>query len=137
MERIALVGQFIAVGHNRAAVATVEVLAGLEAETARVTPRADFAASPLGQVRLASVFDHRQLVLAGHCQHRIEVDRGAAQVHGNDRCGAVRDRGLDLAGVNLHGFGVGIHEDGQRVVQQDHVYRGNKRVGCDDDLITG
>ena len=135
VERIALVGPFVAVGEDGAAVAAVKVLAGLEAEAAGVAPGAEAAAAPLAEVGLAGVLDHRQLVLLRHGEDGVQVGGGAAQVHGDDRRGAVGDGGLDLARVDLDRLGVGVHEDGQRVVQQNHVHRGDEGVGGNNDLV--
>ena len=135
VERIALVGPFVVVGEDGAAVAAVKVLAGLEAEAAGVAPGAEATAAPLAEMRLAGVLDHRQLVLLRHGEDGVQVGGGAAQVHGNDRRGAVGNRGLDLARVNLDRLGVAVHEDGQRVVQQDDVHRGDEGVGGNDDFV--
>ena len=49
--------------------------------------------------------------------------------------GALGDGGLDLAGVDLERLGVGIDEDRQGVVQQNHVDRGDEGVGRHDHFV--
>src|ERR1035441_7334534 len=96
VEGIDLIRPFIAVGEDGSAIPAIEVLAGLEAEAAGVTPGAEGAAAPLREMRLAGVLHDRQLVLLRYGEDGVEVGGGAPQVDGNDRRGAVGNRGLDL-----------------------------------------
>ena len=70
VEGVDLLGQVVVVGEDGAAFAGAEVLGHLEAEAAGRAPGADLAAAPLGQVGLAGVLDHRQVVLLGDGQDR-------------------------------------------------------------------
>src|SRR5262249_23478628 len=55
--------KLIIVGQHRAAFAGIQIFAGLKAEAARQAPSAHFAAPPLRQVRLASIFNDWNLML--------------------------------------------------------------------------
>ncbi len=117
------------------AFARAEVLALLEAETAGDAVGAQLAAAPLAEVRLASVLDHRQIVLLADGQDRVQVHGGTADVYRQDGRRAVGDRGLHLARVDEEGLRIGVDKDRQRVVHQDGVDRGDESVGRDDHLL--
>src|ERR1035438_5309769 len=105
VEGIDLVGPLIAIGENSAAIPTIEVLAGLETEAAGITPDAEGATAPLSKMRLAGVLHHRQFMLLRYGEDGVEVGGSAPQVDGADRRGALGNRGLDIAGVDLQGLG--------------------------------
>ena len=90
----------------------------LEAEAAGGAQRADLAAAPLGQVGLAGVLHHRQLVLSGDGQDRVHVGDRSAEMHRQDQGGSIGDGRFDLAGVDLERLQVGIDEDRQGVVSR-------------------
>jgi len=127
----------VVVGHQRAALAAVEVLRGLEAEAAHVAVGPDRLAAPLGQVGLAGVLDDGEAPPVGERKDRVEVRGSACDVHRHDGAGARRDGGLDLLGVDLVRPRVAVDEDGQRMVQQHDVDRRDEGVGRNDYLVTG
>ena len=81
LKALALLDKLVAVGEDRAAFAGIEVLRALKAEAAEVAERAHLAAAPLGQVRLAGVFEHGDLVPGRDRGDRVQIGGRAAQVH--------------------------------------------------------
>ena len=135
VEGMAAFPQFFVVADHRAALAGVEVLGCLEAEAAGLSVRAHLAAAPFRQVRLAGVLEHRDLVLRGDREDRVEIADAAPEVHRDDRLGRRRDRRFELARVHLHRLAVGIDEDRQRVLPQHHVHRRDERVRRHDHFV--
>jgi hypothetical protein len=58
-------------------------------------------------------------------------------VNGHDASGSIRDRRLDLGGVNLKSRSICIDEYRKRVVKQNNVERRNECVGRNDDFVAG
>ena len=87
-------------------------------------------------MRLASILDDGDLVLAGSLQDGVKVGHIASQMHGHDGRGAVGDGRLDLVGIDLEALGVGVDEDRQGVLQEHGVDRGNEGVRGNDHLVT-
>ncbi len=135
VEGVDFFGQVAVVGQHGAAFAGAEVLRHLEAEAAGRAPGADAAAAPLGQVGLAGVLDHRQIVFLGHLQDGVHVRYAAADVYGHDGRRAVGDGRLDLLGIDQERFRVDVDEDRQGEVRHDRGHAGDEGVGRDDDLV--
>src|SRR5213079_91745 len=64
MKTLAGLIQIGVVGQDGASFARIQVFRSLEAEAAKRAQRADLAIAPFGQMRLASVLEHRQFTLA-------------------------------------------------------------------------
>jgi len=65
VEGEATLPQLFVVAQDGPAFAGVQVLGRLEAEAAGLSPSAHFAPPPLGQMRLAGVFNYRNIVARG------------------------------------------------------------------------
>ncbi len=137
VEGVAVVGHRLIVGEDRPAFTAANVLAHLETETARRAPASQAAVPPAAQNRLAGVLDHRHVALLGDSKNTVQIGRGSANVHGDDRRRALRDRRLELGRVHLERLAIGIDEDRHGVVQHGDVHRGAERVRRHDDLVTG
>ncbi len=137
LKALALLDQFVAVCEDRTAFAGIEVLRALKAEAAQIAERAHLAAAPFGQVGLAGVFEHGDLVPGGDGGDRVQIGGRAAQVHGDDAAGSLGDGRIDLAGVDLKRFGIGVDEDGKRVVHEHGVDGGDEGIRRHDHLVAG
>ena len=135
MEGVAAFAQILVAAQNRPALARVQVLGCLEAEAARLPVRAQLSAAPFAQVRLAGIFEYRNIVACGDGKNGVEIAGVPAQVHRNDGPGSRRNGGLDLARVHLERLRIRVHENRQRVLPQYHVDRGDKRVRRHQDLV--
>ena len=101
VDRAASLGQSVVVGEDDAPFAAGEVLGRLEGERAQVADGADAAAAIFRAVGVGGVLDHREVVPPGDVQHGVHVHRQAAEVDGDDRPGARRDRCLHRRGSRL------------------------------------
>src|SRR5207249_321437 len=70
--------EVLALVQDRAAFSGVEVFRRLEAETAEIAQRAQLAAAPFREVRLAGVLENGQAMLSRHGQRSVHVDSGSA-----------------------------------------------------------
>jgi hypothetical protein len=127
--------RYVIVCENGASLAGVEILARLKTETSRLAVGSDFASAPLGQVRLARVFDDRHPATSAGVEDGVEIGGRAAQVDGQDHLCVAGDGTLDFVRVDLEGVDIGIDENRQRTHQQNGVDRGDERIGGNDDLV--
>ena len=74
VEGVKFFGQAVVAGQHGPAFAGGQILGHLEAEAAGRAPRSDAAAPPLGQMGLAGVLDHRQVVFLGHGENAVMSD---------------------------------------------------------------
>ena len=122
---------------DRPTLARVQILGRLEAEAAHVSQSADPPVAPCAGVSLAGVFENRQLVLFSDRENYVHVHWVSTQMHWHD---AARPRGelrLDLMGIDLGGFPIGVHKHRQSVLHQNDVERGDKSIRGKNDLIAG
>src|SRR5439155_10711724 len=92
-----------------------QVLGGLEGEGAHVPERTGAAPVVFTPVRMRGVLDDGQLVLPRDRYDRVHVAGHAADVDGDDRPRARRDRFLDLGRVDVEGLTIDVHENRGRV----------------------
>ena len=88
-------------------------------------------------MRLAGVFEHRDIVARGGRQDGIEIADAAAEVHRNDGPSLRRDRRFELTRVQLERLGIRIDKDRDRILPQHRVNGRDERVRRHDDFIAG
>lgn len=110
----------IIIKQHRAAFAGVEILRCLEAEAAGYAISTHLAIAPFAEMRLAGVFDDRDVAL-GDSENGVEVDGGSAHVHGQDEFRAIGDGGFHLLRVDLEGAAVTVDEHRQGMLFEDDV----------------
>ena len=91
--------RLIASHHGAAVAERAEVLRRIKAEGPRDTDRADGAAGCRREMRLAAVFDERQVVSRRDPLDRGHVCRLAVEMDGHDRARTRADGAFDLLGV--------------------------------------
>jgi hypothetical protein len=86
-------------------------------------------------VCLTRIFDHRDVLVRGGGENRVEIGDRASQVNRHDNLRSIRDRRGDLARVDLKCLEVGVDKHRERVPEQYCVDRGDKGVGWDDHFV--
>ena len=84
---------------------------------------------------LSTILDNGNAVCRGDLADRVEIGSPAVQVHGYDRAGPSRDRGLDASGVERPGRRVRVHEHRHRSRRLDADDGRDARVRCRYDLV--
>ncbi len=105
-----LVCQRLVVGHQHAPFGAGQVLDGVEGEDGGAAG-ADPALPVAGADRVGGILDDRYAVLAGQCQDRIQIDRGAGVVDRDDGFGVGGDERRDQLGAGHQGIRVHVDED--------------------------
>ena len=88
-----------------------------------------------GEVRLAGVFDQREVVRLGQRHEAVEIRRVAIEMHRHDRLRARRDGALNGVWVEVIRDGVNVYEDRAGACQQHDVRGGGEAERRGDDLI--
>ncbi len=112
-----------------------KVLGGIEAVRRGGAEAADRPPPAGGQVRLAAVFDNRQVVTLRHCHDGGHVSRLSVEVHRQDRGGARGHGGQCGAGIERDTNGIDVCEDGSRPGHHDRQRRIRRRHRRGDDLV--
>src|SRR5438128_8859802 len=99
MEAPANLRKLIVIREYRAALARVQILARLKTKTAGRPPRTNFSPPPFGQMRLAGIFDDRNLMLLCHFKNLVQIHARTAQVDWDDRPGAFGNCSFDLVRI--------------------------------------
>ncbi len=86
-------------------------------------------------VRLRGIFDHDQSVPPRYFHDRVHVGRLAVEMHGQDRLGAGRDRGLDRGRIHGERARIDIHQHRPRSGVDDRGNAGDKSKRDGDDFI--
>lgn len=131
-------GQRGVVGRDHAAVApAAEVLAGIETEAAHGADGAAAAAFVLGADGLGRVLYDDGAMTGSNLEEGVHVGGAAKQMHGLDGPNVpMAPQGiLDLIGVEVHGEGVDIDEDGFDADAGERAGGREERVGSGDDLV--
>ena len=126
------------VGDDRTPVAErAEILRGVEAERARNTDRPDRAARGGRQMRLAAVFDEREMVACRDALERHHVGGLAVQMDRQDRSCPRPDGPLDGAGIEGQAIRIDVGEYRARPRHHDGERRVRGRERRRDDLVAG
>ena len=108
-------GQVGVVGRHHAAVAVAaQVLRREEAEAAHISQRARPTAFVFGADRLRGIFDNHEGADRSQVQQRIHICHLSEQMDGENHARPRREGSLHVAGVEIIGVGVYVHEDGLR-----------------------
>src|SRR6186997_1992382 len=84
------------IGHQSTAVAIgAQILGRIETEAADISQRAGAFAFVTGPMRLAGVFDHKQLMAVRDVHNRLHIGRLSVQMHRNNRARGSSNRLLD------------------------------------------
>ena len=78
-----------------------------------------------GEMRLACVFDQRQMMTGGDRFERVHVGWLSVEMHGQDRARARRDRRRRCRGIEREALGIDVGEHRARPGHHD----GKRRVG--------
>ena len=109
----------------------------LETEAAEVAEDTAFAAMVFGKPRLAGVFNHGEVVLAGDGVDGIHVTGHAEDMHRHESARTVGDAAGDRGGVDGQSGGISIGEDREGLAGEDGIVACDERVGRDDDFVPG
>ena len=127
--------QSVVLSQYRAALATSDGLALLEAEGADVTKCASACPSPLGAGRVSAVLDNGEAVAACEIEDGIHVSQVAAEVYGDDSRRTRSDCGLGRLRVEAPRVGVNVHEDGDGIHIQSGGGGGLESEAGNDHLV--
>ena len=109
----------------------------------RVQGKDDGAASAdrlrvvLGARRVGRVLDERHAAAAREGSQRLEVERRAGEMHGNDELGSLGERLFGTVGVRHQGVSVDVDEHWRCPAEADEIDGGHPRHRRRDDLVAG
>lgn len=86
---------------------------------------------------LSGVLDHGQAVALGESKNGRHLSRVAIEVYRHNGAGALGNRGLNLANIEVESLGIDIDEDRARAGHQHAIAGGDKAEGCGDHLVIG
>ena len=107
----------------------------MEGVAAEVTDGAEGLALVGAHDALGGVLDHLEVVAMGDVHDGIHLTGYAGVVHGDDDLGLVRNGGLDLCLVDVHGVGPDIHKHQLCARQHEGVGGAGEGVAGEDDLV--
>ena len=132
---VAFVHQLFVIADDRAAFSAGNCLARLEAEAAQVTNGAQLFPAIHGQMCLAGIFDHLELVLLGDLHDAVHIAGLAHHVHGHDGLGVFGDPFFHVVGVDLIRLRVQVGQHRQGPGGQDRGDCAGVGIGRGDDLV--
>src|SRR5882757_3994653 len=101
MEGITTVVHLFVVSQNGSAFSRRQILRSLKTEATCLSICAGLAAAPLGQMRLARVFDHAYAMFVAYRKNLVQIASRTAQMNRHNRLRERADRGFNLFRVYL------------------------------------